>query len=90
MSTNLLLSGHQAEVLTLGFNANSSLLASAGQDRNVLLWSPQENWDNLAVLKGHGNAITSLCWTHTDRLITASADKTLCSWDLEVAQPIYR
>jgi WD40 repeat protein len=49
-----------------------------------MLWSPAENYDNVAVLKGHTNAVTSLAWTYTDRLLTASADKSVVNWDVEV------
>jgi WD40 repeat protein len=72
----------QAEVLTLGYNQNTTLLASGGVDRSVLLWSHAQDYDNIAVLKGHTNAITSLVWTYTDRLLTASADKSLVCWDV--------
>lgn len=72
----------KGEVLTLGFNQSSSLLASAGIDRNVFLWSASENYDNIGVLKGHTNAITSLTWSYTDRLLTTSADKSVVNWDV--------
>jgi len=71
-------------VLTLGFNSNSSLLASAGIDRSILLWSHAQDYDNVAVLKGHTNAITALTWSHTDILLSVSADKSMAAWDVEV------
>lgn len=74
----------QAEVLTLAFNQTTTLLASAGVDRTVMLWSQPENFDNTAVLKGHSNAITALTWTFSDRLLTAGADKSVVNWDVEV------
>lgn len=49
-----------------------------------MLWSALENYDNTATLKGHSNAVTSLTWTYTDRLLTASADKSIVNWDVEV------
>jgi WD40 repeat protein len=93
MANNLLLTGHsvlhpttQAEVLALAFNQTTTLLASAGVDRSIMLWSQLDNFDNTAVLKGHTNAITALTWTYTDRLLTASADKSVVNWDVEVFQ----
>jgi WD40 repeat protein len=52
-----------------------------------MLWSPADNYDNVAVLKGHTNAVTSLTWTYTERLLTASADKSIVNWDVEVLLP---
>lgn len=79
---NLQLTGHQGEVLTLRYNDTTSLLASAGMDKTVFLWDCNQSYENVANLKSHTNAITSLHWTHSDRLITASADKSLCNWDV--------
>lgn len=76
----------KAEVLTIGFNQGTTLLASAGIDRNIMLWSSAQNYDNIAVLKGHTNAITALTWTHTDRLLTTSADKSIANWDVDVTR----
>jgi len=71
-------------VLTIAYNQSTSLLASAGVDRSILLWSHAQNYDNIAAFKSHTNAITSITWSHTDRLLTASADKCLINWDVEV------
>ena len=70
--------------MTIAYNQNTTLLASAGVDRSIFLWSQAQNYDNVAVLKGHTNAVTSLTWTYTDRLLTASADKSITNWDVEV------
>ena len=77
-------------MLTIGFNSNSSMLASAGVDRNILLWSQSQNFDNVAALKGHSNAVTALTWSHTDTLLTVSADKSLAAWDVEVHSNLCR
>lgn len=50
-----------------------------------MLWSALQDYDNTATLKGHTNAVTSLTWTYTDRLLTASADKSIVNWDVEVS-----
>jgi len=49
-----------------------------------MLWSTSNNYDNIATLKGHTNAITSVAWSYTDHLFTASADKSIVNWDVEV------
>lgn len=69
-------------MLALAYNQNTTLLASAGVDRTIMLWSALGNYDNTAVLKAHTNAVTSLTWTYTDRLLSASADKSIVNWDV--------
>jgi len=71
--------------LTLKYNNFGTILASAGVDRSIFLWSPQKHYENVAVLKSHTNAITALTWTYSDRLISSGADKTICNWDVEVS-----
>jgi Prp8 binding protein len=57
-------------------------------DKSVLIWSCKDSFTNILNLKSHTNAVTSLAWSHTDRLITGSADKSVCSWDVEVAKVV--
>lgn len=80
--TNLQLSGHSGEVLTVGYNNSTKLLATAGMDKQLLLWDTKDSYSNILNLKSHTNAITTLAWSYTDRIITGSADKSLCNWDL--------
>jgi WD40 repeat protein len=69
-------------VLALAFNHPTTLLASAGVDRTVMLWSQQDGFDNTAVLKGHSNAVTTLTWNYSERLLSAGADKSVVNWDV--------
>ena len=39
-------------------------------------------------LKSHTNAITTLAWSYTDKLITGSADKSICNWDVDVGKVV--
>jgi len=91
----MLLSGSPAEVLTCRFSPNSQFLASAGKERDILLWNVySETCDNWNVLNGHKNAVTEVCWSrdnmyafiqyHTNRpssLYSSSVDKTVAVWD---------
>lgn len=58
------------------------MLASSGMDKTILIWDHKDSYSNLLNLKSHTNAVTTLCWSHTDNLITGSADKSLCNWDI--------
>lgn len=65
-SQNVQLTGHSAEVLSCKFSNDGKLLGSAGMDKSLFLWKSSGSCDNIAVLKGHNNAITSLCFEHTN------------------------
>lgn len=83
--SNLLLSGHSGEVLSVNYNRQSTLLASGGMDKSILIWDCKNAYANIERLQGHTNAVTALSWSDTfitPRLISASADKTLCNWDV--------
>jgi WD40 repeat protein len=51
-------------------------------DKTILIWDHKDSYSNILNLKSHTNAVTTLCWSHTDNLITGSADKSLCNWDI--------
>lgn len=64
------------------------MLASGGMDKTIFLWDCNDSYTNVATLKSQTNAITSLHWTHEDKLIAASADRSLCNWDVETSKVI--
>jgi len=64
-------------------------LATAGFDKQILLWDVYNKLTNFSVLKGHTNAILELHWsTDGTRLYTASADKSLAVWDFDCCKSI--
>ena len=90
------LTGHVGEVFAAafssGFDDNDVLLASAGHDRQVLLWRVSGECDNVAALHGHKNAVLSLSWlggsggygANSDTvLLSCSADGTARAWSVE-------
>lgn len=78
------LSGHQGEVLSCKFHPNGDVIASAGHDRQLFLWSTWGECENLAALYGHKGAILEVSFSHDGSIIfTASADKTINMWDTE-------
>ena len=81
---SLQLTGHGAEVYSCKFSPNGSILATAGFDKSILLWSVYPSCTNYALLKGHTNAILDLSFSSDgSKLYSCSADKSLCIWDLE-------
>jgi len=85
----MLLTGHKAEVLTAKFNYDGSSLATAGGDKDILLWRTQADCENYQVLHGHKGTIQELHRAaEGDRIFTASVDKTARLWDVEARVPI--
>lgn len=59
---------------------NASLLCTAGQDKNVLIYDKDED-KTIATLKGHTKAVHKVLWHPSDEcILSASADKTVKAW----------
>ncbi|GBG32191.1 WD repeat-containing protein AAC3 [Hondaea fermentalgiana] len=72
-------------VLSVAWNANGSLLASASMDMGIKLWSVGRTGQTREVreLKGHRNPVEQVRWARSDsnKLVSASEDKTVKLWD---------
>ena len=83
-SPSVQLLGHKSEVYTAKFSPCGNLLASGGNDRQILLWDvfdPQ--CKNILALKGHSNSVLELCWSRdSSTLYSCGADRTLCMWNI--------
>eukprot|EP01084_Bolivina_argentea_P284176 486928_1 len=80
----MLLEGHTEALFTCKFSPDGVNLASAGSDRNILLWHVYGECENHTQLKGHSNSISQLCWSGgSDLLFSASADFTAAIWNVE-------
>lgn len=56
--------GHQGEVFTNKFSKCGNYLASAGFDREILIWDIfDKNAKNLCAFKGHKNTVLDLHWS---------------------------
>jgi Prp8 binding protein len=78
------LNGHKGEIYTGKFSNEGYIYATAGHDKNILLWEVfEESCRNLTALQGHSNAILELTWSQDDsRIYSCSADKSVCIWDV--------
>merc|ERR1712168_231621 len=85
----MLLTGHESEIFCCKFNPEGDIIASAGNDRVIFLWSTFGECDNLHTMRGHSGAITELKFsTDGERIYTCSVDKTIAVWDLNVGDRI--
>lgn len=88
------LTGHKGSVYALSYDPAGENLCSASFDMTCLLWSHQGNnghgcCENYNTLVGHKNAILDLQWSlDSNRVVTASADKTLGWYDANSGQRI--
>ena len=80
------LHGHTGPVKSFAFSPDGSLLASAGNDKTILLWSVEER-RALATLRGHGELVQHVTFSPDGKLLaSASYDKTIVLWEVEKQQ----
>ena len=76
-----LLFGHTNRVLALAYSPDGKLIASAGDDQKIQVWSVDQNI-SVVTLNGHQSKIIDLVFYGNNRLISASEDKSIRIWDI--------
>jgi len=95
----VVLEGHRDSIYALAFHPDGTLLASAGYDRDILLWKipdpnprnlPAKRIQPLRVLKDHSDAVYGLSFHPQGRLLaSAGADRSVKVWRVEDGQRLY-
>jgi len=70
---------HSKDVLSLAFSPDDRTLASAGDDKMIQLWNPEDG-TAAGVLRGHDASISSLVFTKAGNLISGSHDGSVKIW----------
>jgi WD40 repeat protein len=87
--TDVVLRGNTAPVRQIAYNADGSLLASAGLDGTVRLWHMPEG-TAYAVLRGHRAAVWDVDFSPDGaRLVSAGGDGTLRLWDVRTEESLW-
>ncbi|RUS35630.1 hypothetical protein BC938DRAFT_475185 [Jimgerdemannia flammicorona] len=85
----MLLSGHGGDVFSCRFDPSGQHIASAGFDRQILLWNTYGDCVNYGLIKGHTGSIMELNWSRDgSHIFTCSTDKTLGLWDVVTGQRV--
>ncbi|GLI62903.1 WD-repeat protein 57 [Volvox africanus] len=83
-ASNIQLSGHAGELLSIRFSPDGQCLASASFDKDILCWRVYDNNENYMAIKGHRSAVLEVHWfTDGEALLSCAADKTTRCWDAE-------
>jgi WD40 repeat protein len=83
--------GHAANVTAVAFNADGSLLASAGWDETLVFWNPLTGAEVKRIVEGSSapHLIFTMAFAPNGRtVVTGGWDRTIRLWNVEGAKEI--
>lgn len=82
----ILQSGHSGRITALVFNRNGDVLASASEDRTILLWSAAQG-RQMFWLRGHTGTVRALAFSRDGALLASgSDDHTIRVWEIKTGR----
>ena len=82
----ILQSGHSGRITALVFNRNGDILASASEDRTILLWSAAQG-RQMFWLRGHTGTVRALAFSSDGALLASgSDDHTIRLWEMKTGR----
>lgn len=85
----MLLTGHQDQVLAVGFNPKGDVIASGSHDKKIFMWRTYGECENFNVFTGHKNAVLQVRWTSDgEHLASCSPDMTVRAWDAMTGEQV--
>ncbi len=83
------LHGHTANVRSVAFSPDGTMLASGGKDKSVILWDRATHQPLGEPLTGHTDRVTQVAFhPHSPILASSSRDTTIRLWDIASQEPI--
>lgn len=80
--------GHWYTINDIAFHPDNQLFATASRDKTIKLWESEQfklcKVIDTARFGGHTHSVNRLCWTSPQTLLSASDDKTLMQWDIQL------
>jgi WD40 repeat protein len=81
-----LLKGHRSWTNAMGVSPDSSLLATANNDRTIKIWD-LETYQVAATLVGHASGVSSVVWSSDGKwVLSGGSDGTIKIWDVRTAR----
>ena len=83
------LRGHFDFIHSLSFSPDGTILASASEDKSVILWDVGTGKPMGEPLRGHEGAVISLAYSPDGQILASgSEDQSVILWNVETRQPI--
>ncbi|WP_166830583.1 WD40 repeat domain-containing serine/threonine protein kinase [Thalassoroseus pseudoceratinae] len=87
-SARATLKEHEQAVTDVAFSPDGKLLASAGEDRKILIWDVGD-WKLLRTLEGHSSHVTGIDFSPDGQhLVSAGYDKNIILWDAQTGKKL--
>ncbi len=75
----VLIAGHSGPIMDAAFNADGTIVATAGSDQTVMVWDAATG-EPLRTLTGHVGVVHSVAFGPDDEVVTAGADGAIMRW----------